>query len=137
METKKIASTLSRVVGVDSKDALEFEGFKWKIGDITGANIESMTDLNDLVKYSNLFIRQISKKENRKFKNIAISLPADTYYVSSKKSDKGVIRKLENEIKSNINGVENILVLPQGVAAIQYIINKKKDKFRKWKYLSY
>lgn len=126
METKKIASTLSRVVGVDSKDALEFEGFKWKIGDITGANIESMTDLNDLVKYSNLFIRQISKKENRKFKNIAISLPADTYYVSSKKSDKGVIRKLENEIKSNINGVENILVLPQGVAAIQYIINKKK-----------
>jgi len=126
MKTKKIASTLSRVVGVDSKNALEFEGFKWKMGDTTGANIEYMTDLNDLVKYAHLFIRQIAKDENIDLENIAVSLPTDTYYMSNAKDDGGIVKKLEDEIKKNIKNIKKVLVLPQGVAAVQYLLAKKE-----------
>jgi len=126
VEAKKIASTMSRVVGGESKNAIEYDGFKWVVGDTVGSNIEYMYDLNDLINYSHLFIKQIMKNENRDIDNIALSMPTEAYYSSKMKENGGLIKKMEAEIRKNIPGVNEIVVLPQGASALNYLVSQKK-----------
>lgn len=126
MKAEKIASTMSRVVGGESKNAIEHDGFKWIIGETVGSNIEYMYDLDDLIKYSHLFIKQIMRNENRSVNNIAISIPTEAYYASRTKEDGGLVKKMEDEIRKNIPEVDKIVVLPQGASALNYLVSQKK-----------
>jgi len=126
MEAKKIASTMSRVVGGESKNAIEHDGFKWIIGETVGSNIEYMYDLDDLMRYSHLFIKQIMKNENHNLENIAISIPTEAYYSSKMKENGGLVKKMEEEIRKNILEAKKIIVLPQGASALNYLVSQEK-----------
>jgi hypothetical protein len=126
MQCKKIASTLSRVVGGESKSAIEFDSFRWVMGKTTGSNIEYMGDLTDLIKHAHLFLKQIEKDENTFLDKVAISIPTEAYYSSKDKDDGGIVKKMEEAIKENIPGISDVVVLPQGASALNYLIKNKK-----------
>jgi hypothetical protein len=125
MKAKKIASTLSRVVGIEGKDAIEYDSFKWIVGKTTGSNIEYMNDLKDLINYAHIFVKHILTKENRVADKIAISIPAEAYSLAKQRSNGGLIREMEESILRNIPSVKDVVVLPQGVAAINHLVANK------------
>ena len=122
---QKIASTLTKLSGdeVLAKDAVEFEGFKYRIGETSGANIDYMYDLKDLVNYSHIFIRSLIK--DRPIEKVAISIPTEAYYSSKLKEDGGVVQKMKENLERNIPTLKSVRVLPQGTSAVSYLVSKE------------
>jgi len=118
----KIASTLTKLSGDEilAEDAIEFEGFKYRVGETAGSNIDYMYDLKDLVNYSHIFIRSLIR--NRPIEKIAISIPTEAYYSSKLKEDGGIIEKMKESLKRNIPTLQNVRVLPQGTAAVSHLV---------------
>ena len=124
MDAKKISSTLSRMVGDEAVGAIEFQGFKWKVGNTTGSNIEYLYSLDDLIKNAHLFIKTLMADSTKK--KIVVSLPAESYANSKNKEDGGLVKKFKDELAKNLPHLEDIQIMPQGVAAFEYLVNTKK-----------
>ncbi|AHJ12998.1 acetate and sugar kinases/Hsc70/actin family protein [Sulfurospirillum multivorans] len=123
-ECSKIASTRSRLLGDEAKTGIVYQGVSWAIGKTTGTNIEFLFDMKDLINYAPLYIRHIfPDTKNRK---IAISIPAETYYTSQMRDDGGLVGQMINSIKTEITDLADVKVFPQGVVALNYLVNAKK-----------
>jgi len=123
-ECSKIASTRSRLLGDEAKTGIVYQGVSWAIGKTTGTNIEFLFDMKDLINYAPLYIRHIfPDTKNRK---IAISIPAETYYTSQMRDDGGLVGQMINSIKTEIPDLADVKVFPQGVVALNYLVNAKK-----------
>lgn len=124
MEAKKISSTFMRAMGNEAIGAIEFDGYKWKVDISSGANIECIYNMNDLIKYSNLFIRHLAKNSQKK--KIAVSIPAGAYEEAKDREDGGLVEKFKQSILTNVPWAEEVVVLPQGVVALNYLAKTKK-----------
>ena len=123
-ECFKIASTRTRLSGDEAQKGLVYQGVSWAIGKTTGTNIEFLSDMKDLINYAPLYIRHIFP--DTKNMKIAISIPTETYYLAQKRDDGGLVQQMINSIKTEIKDLAEVKVYPQGVVALNYLVNSKK-----------
>ncbi len=123
-ECSKIASTRTRLSGDEVKSGIVHQGISWSIGKTSGTNIESLYDMKDLIAYAPLYIKHIF--DDLKNHKLAISIPAEAYFSSKLRDDGGLVKQLIDSIKSCIPELADIKVLPQGVSALNYLVNDKK-----------
>lgn len=123
-ECSKIASTRSRLLGDEAKTGIVYQGVSWAIGKTTGTNIEFLFDMRDLINYAPLYIKHIFP--DTKNSKIAISIPAETYYAAQMREDGGLVTQMINSIKAEITNLADVKVFPQGVVALNYLVNAKK-----------
>lgn len=77
-----------------------------------------------LIAYAPLYIKHIF--DDLKNHKLAISIPAEAYFSSKLRDDGGLVKQLIDSIKSCIPELADIKVLPQGVSALNYLVNDKK-----------
>lgn len=123
-ECSKIASTRSRLLGDEAKTGIVYQGVSWAIGKTTGTNIEFLFDMRDLINYAPLYIKHIFP--DTKNSKIAISIPAETYFAAQMRDDGGLVEQMIHSIKTEIPDIAEVKVFPQGVVALNYLVNAKK-----------
>jgi len=120
----KIASTRSRLSGDETSQGIIHQGISWGVGKTSGTNIEFLYDMKDLVNFAPLYIRHIFKNLNGA--KLAISIPAETYFASKNRQDGGYVKQMIDSILTNIPEIADVKVFPQGVAALNHLVDGGK-----------
>lgn len=123
-ECLKIASTRTRLSGDEVKSGIFHQGISWAVGKTSGTNIEFLYDMKDLIAYAPLYIKHIF--DDLKNHKLAISIPAEAYFSSKLRDDGGLVKQMIDSIKASFPELADIKVLPQGVSALNYLVNDNK-----------
>ncbi len=112
---RKVPSAFERLLGARANlpEAIEFEGYKWLVGK-PSKQAEYPVNLQDLVRFYPLVVKFV----NPKSEEVAVSLPAETYF-EDKLSGEMLISQIKERIKTETG--KDAIVLPQGVIALQEI----------------
>jgi len=127
MKFYKFPTAVKKLVGVEAVNGIDFNGFKWKVGEIS-QGVEFIYDIDDLMTYYPLFVKHL-QEQGEDISKMVVSLPLETFLESfelKKAGQENLIDKLSSDIISKIEDCKQCIVLPQGSSAL-YKIKKETD----------